>query len=181
MNRDWQPLWLVPAVALVAPAAHGTQYLTTTQAQKLLFADASRFAEHPLTLTDAQKDAIRKLSGVRQRQDSQPVWSAMKDGERLGWFIVDDVVGKHEYITYAAALSPQGEVIGVEILNYRETHGGEVRQADWRANFAGKSLQDTLRLGRDIPNISGATLSCRNLTDGVRRLLALQQVALRDA
>ena len=33
-------------------------------------------------------------------------------------------------------------------------------------------------LDKDITNISGATLSCRSLSDGVKRLLALQQVAL---
>ena len=50
--------------------------------------------------------------------------------------------------------------------------------ADWRALFKGKTLSDQFRLNRDIPNISGATLSCRNVTDGVKRLLALQKVAL---
>jgi hypothetical protein len=32
----------------------------------------------------------------------------------------------------------------------------------------------------DVPNISGATLSCRNVMDGVKRLLVLQQIALPD-
>jgi hypothetical protein len=42
----------------------------------------------------------------------------------------------------------------------------------------GKTLQSKLDLGKDIQNISGASLSCRNITNGVKRLLALQQVAL---
>lgn len=178
MSQNWHPLWLAPAVALVAPAVQATDYLTQVQARHLLFAEASHFVEQTVTLTDEQRDAIRKISGVRQRRDTQPVWRAEKDGELQGWFVVDEVVGKHEYITYAVGIAADGKVNGVEILSYRETHGGEVREADWRANFTGKSLEDTLRLGKDIPNISGATLSCRNITDGVHRLLALQQVAL---
>jgi Na+-transporting NADH:ubiquinone oxidoreductase subunit NqrC len=53
-----------------------------------------------------------------------------------------------------------------------------VRNPKWRALFKGKTLADPLRLGKDVPIITGATLSCRNLTDGVKRLLALHQVAL---
>ena len=66
----------------------------------------------------------------------------------------------------------------MEILSYRETHGGQIRAAEWRQHFVGKSLADPLKLDVDVPNISGATLSSRNVTDGVKRLLALHRVVL---
>ena len=131
-----------------------------------------------LELSDAERDRIKSLSGMRQRWKTQQAWRAERGGELLGWMIVDDVVGKHEYITYAAAISPEGSVLGIEILSYRETHGDEVRQASWRDNFVGKTLDDPFKLDVDVPNISGATLSCRNVVDGVKRLLALHRVAL---
>ena len=177
MSRDWHPWMLIPTVALVAPA-WGADYLSAADAQKVLFPQADRFTEHFIALDDDQRDAIRKLSGVRQRWDEQKVWRAEKDGQLLGWFIVDDVVGKHEFITYATAIDAHGGVIGIEIMSYRETHGDEVRRAEWRAQFAGKTLDDPFKLNKDIPNISGATLSCRNVTDGVKRLLALYQLEL---
>jgi Na+-translocating ferredoxin:NAD+ oxidoreductase RnfG subunit len=43
----------------------------------------------------------------------------------------------------------------------------------------GKTSQSPLKLDRDIKNISGATLSCRHVTDGVKRLLAFYEVALK--
>jgi hypothetical protein len=43
----------------------------------------------------------------------------------------------------------------------------------------GKTKTAPLQLDKDIQNISGATLSSRHLADGVRRLLALHDVALR--
>ena len=132
-----------------------------------------------MELDDDQRKAIKKLSGVRQRWEEQKIWRAEKDGALLGWFIVDEVVGKHEYITYAAAIDATGAIAGVEIMSYRETHGGEVRQAEWRAHFNGKTLGAPLKLDQDIPNISGATLSCRNVTDGVKRLLALHELVLK--
>jgi Na+-translocating ferredoxin:NAD+ oxidoreductase RnfG subunit len=96
-----------------------------------------------------------------------------------GWFIVDEVLGKHEYITYALGLSVSGAVKQIEILDYRETYGYEVREASWREQFVGKTTQNSLKLDGDIRNISGATLSSRHITEGVRRLLATYEVALR--
>ncbi len=49
----------------------------------------------------------------------------------------------------------------------------------WRAQFVGKTSKSTLKLDRDVKNISGATLSCRHITDGVKRLLAFYEIALR--
>ena len=76
------------------------------------------------------------------------------------------------------AISPDGQVLGVEIMSYRETHGGQVRDAAWRKHFAGKTLADPFKLDEDVPNISGATLSCRNVMDGVKRLLAMHKLYL---
>jgi Na+-translocating ferredoxin:NAD+ oxidoreductase RnfG subunit len=171
---------LIPAA--VAPAyAHAASYLTVAQAQAALFPQADRFVDSKVSLTDPQRDEIKKLSGVRQRENQQPVWRAEREGALLGWFVVDEVVGKHEFITYAAALTPDGHVAGVEILVYRETYGFQVNDASWRDHFRNKTLADPFKLDQDIPNITGATLSCRNVTAGVKRLLALQQVVLAHA
>jgi hypothetical protein len=151
---SWSALLGAPLV--VIPAAHATTYLTIEQAQQVFFPGA-RFT--PLEL-----------------KRSQRVWRASE----AGWFIVDEVLGKHELITYAVALDTQGRVRGVEILDYRESHGGEIRDLKWRLQFAGKTARDPLELDRDIRNISGATLSCRHVTDGVKRILALYESELRN-
>lgn len=178
-SRDWSA-FLVPVAVLsaAAPASHAMSYLTVAQAQVALFPGAKSFAEATLTLNDDQKDRIKSVSGMRQRWDTQKVWRAERDGQLLGWFIVDDVVGKHDFITYAVAISPEGRVIGVEVMDYRETHGGQIREASWRKHLAGKTLADRFKLDEDVPNITGATLSCRNVMDGVKRLLAIHKLYL---
>ena len=165
---------LIP-FAFVMPA-HATDYLNESQAQKVLFPDADQFIKKSVTLTDDQLTKIKDLSGVRQRSNNPAIWRVQKKSTLLGWFYVDEVVGKHEFITYATAVDSEGKVLGVEIMSYRETHGGEVRTEAWRKNFKGKSLADPFKLDKDIPNITGATLSCRNLLDGVKRILVMQQV-----
>jgi Na+-transporting NADH:ubiquinone oxidoreductase subunit NqrC len=72
-------------------------------------------------------------------------------------------------------------VRSVEILEYRETYGGEIRNPAWRQQFVGKRFGSGVQLGKDIRNISGATLSSRHVTDGIRRLLVTWQLLLRNA
>lgn len=168
----------VAAVAFASPC-HAVQYLTVEQAQHLMFAEAKEFAPTPLKLTRDQAREIERLSGVSVRTPEQSVWLARAEGRNLGWFIVDEVIGKHELITYAVALGTDGSVRQIEVLEYRETYGYEIRNPNWRRQFVGKRQGDTLKLDQDIRNISGATLSCRHVTEGVKRLLAMYQVALR--
>lgn len=176
--RKWSAVLSVPALIVQAAPAMAKDYLSVEQAQHVLFPDASSFLPFAITLEKAQLARIKKLAGVPQHSANPRIWRALQGGRMAGWFIVDEVVGKHEFITYATAISSDGHVQGVEILSYRESHGGEVRNPKWRALFRGKALSDPFRLNKDIPNISGATLSCRNITDGVKRLLALHAVAL---
>ncbi|HEY9199770.1 MAG TPA: FMN-binding protein [Gammaproteobacteria bacterium] len=173
----WLPAIIAPA-AISAPA-YAVQYLNVEQAQAALYPSATRFDAVPITLTSEQQDAIEEKSGVRVRNLTLNVWKAQANGEFLGWFLVDEVLGKHEFITYAVALDNTGAVRGIEIMDYRETHGGQVRDAEWRAQFNGKRDGDPLKLDEDIQNISGATLSSKHIVDGVKRLLASYEIALK--
>lgn len=173
--RAWVCWVTVPAIVAAGPAAGwATVYLTVEQAQAAIF-PGQHMTAVPVVLTDTQRRAIAQASGVPVRRAAPQVWR-VDDG---GWFIVDEVLGKHEFITYAIGLEPDGSVRQIEIMDYRETYGGEIRDAQWRQQFVGKTGRSTLKLDVDVQNISGATLSCRHITDGVKRILAMHDVALR--
>jgi Na+-translocating ferredoxin:NAD+ oxidoreductase RnfG subunit len=70
-------------------------------------------------------------------------------------------------------LDSDGAVRQLEILEYRESYGGQVRYESWREQFHGKKPGDSLRHGTDVQNIAGATLSCRHVTEGVAKLLRI--------
>jgi Na+-translocating ferredoxin:NAD+ oxidoreductase RnfG subunit len=179
-GATWFTLLPAAAVAFAPAAASATVYLTIQAAQQAMFPGA-RFVEHNLGFTPDQRKVIARSSGVGSFDKVQRIWEARSGDGRAGWFIVDRVLGKHEMITYAVALSADGAVRRVEILEYRETYGGEIRNPAWRQQFVGKRFGATLQLGKDIRNISGATLSSRHVTDGVRRLLVTYQLLLKNA
>ena len=170
MHHVWRSLPLVALGAL--PAAYAAEYLSVEAAQRAAFPEATAFVPVLLSLdadTRARLAEIARPPGARDPQ----VWRALAGTRLLGTFYVDAVIGKQEYIGYALALDASGRVLRVDVLAYRETHGWEIRNERWRAQFAGKTAADPVQLNQDIANISGATLSCRHVTDGVRRLLAL--------
>jgi Na+-translocating ferredoxin:NAD+ oxidoreductase RnfG subunit len=146
--------------------AHAQTYLTEEQAVAAIFPGQKMTAgwfELPLTWTLA----IEKKSGEKVKNRRFKIWW----GPNRQAVIIDQVLGKHEFITYAAGFNRDGSVKGIEILDYRETYGYEVQQKGWRKQFVGKTKADPLKLDEDIANISGATLSSSHITAGVRRLL----------
>ena len=128
------------------------------------------------TLTNEQAKAIEHASGVGVRSKQLKAWRVSNGG----WFIVDEVVGKHEFIPFAVGLDDSGAVKTIEILEYREAYGGQIREPDWRKQFVGKQPGTRLQLNKAIRNISGATLSCKHITDGVNRLLATYEIVLKQ-
>jgi len=171
-RRDWSRL--IAGLTLAAPAAlvaRAETYLSETQAAAIFF-PGIKMEPRPFELTANQAKAVAKTSGERVRDRKIRAWVGSA-GETM---IVDEVVGKHDFITYAVGIGPDGKVRGVEILDYRETYGYEIRKADWRRQFVGKSAGDPLRIDKDIRNISGATLSSVHVTNGVRRVLRIYEV-----
>jgi len=172
------PLTVLAACAVTAPA-FATQYLSPEQAEKLMFPEADAFRPHPVALDTAQMHQVEQLSGLPTRSAQWRVVGAYKGDTLLGYMVLDDVIGKFELISYAVGLNPDATVRQVEILAYRESHGSEIRLPAWRRQFVGKSAKSgNLRIGAGIDNISGATLSSTHVTDGVRRIAAVAQVAL---
>ncbi|HSY07141.1 MAG TPA: FMN-binding protein [Steroidobacteraceae bacterium] len=162
----------ISPLALVAPA-YAVTYLTVEQAQTLMF-EGRLLTRDFRILSSAQIQAIESDSGVKVANEQLHAWRDAGGG----WFLLDQVIGKHEFINYAVALDANGSIRQLEILDYHESYGGEVHLPAWRRQFVGKQHGAPLQLNGAIKNISGATLSCGHVTDGVRRLLATYALVL---
>ena len=179
--RDWAA-WTAAGVAAAAAPTQivvAAEYLSIEQAQKSLFPAADHFDEVVLALSAAQKQEVFSRAGPQPPHRSLRSWKAFQGSTLLGHVFVDEVVGRQDFITYAAGIDTAGRLGPIEVLAYRESHGGEVRNEAWRRQFAGRESLDQLRFEADIKNIAGATLSCGHVTEGVRWLVALWEVSLR--
>ena len=139
--------WTAPAAAMISLSAPGPRGAVPLRQPKRRSSHFRRRA-----LTEVQPGRVWKTSSG-------------------GIFVLDHVIGKHLYIDYAVSIVG-GRVHRVDILQYRESYGGEVRSPSWLAQFVGKTSASPLQVGADIRNISGATLSSMHVTEGVKRILA---------
>lgn len=169
----WEPCLAAP-LALICTVAGANVYFSAEQAQQAIFPGAT-FKKINFALTAEQRDTLRTRTGVYEPFKEDGVWAV--DGG--GFFVIDQVVGKHEMITYAVGINGDGSITQIEILEYRETYGYEIRNATWRQQFIGKTSASPVKLNQDIVNLTGATLSSKHVTDGVRRILAVHGMALK--
>lgn len=171
------------AAALWNTRLFAAVFIDIEQARRLVQPDAASYKLLPLGLDAAVLADIAQASGTRIPNGYNPAaWAGLDaQGRRTGFVLADQVVGKYELIDYAVGFMTDGTVRQVEVLAYRESHGAEIRNPAWRSQFAGRKGPSQLRFGDDIRNISGATLSCQHVTEGVQRLAAIVQARLLHA
>ena len=80
-------------------------------------------------------------------------------------------------VVYLVVVDPDTSVRAVEILAFHEPDD-YLPTEGWLSQFEGTSLHEDLWLKRGIQNVVGATLTAQTLTRGVRKVLALFEVAV---
>ncbi|MFT5207191.1 MAG: Na+-translocating ferredoxin:NAD+ oxidoreductase RnfG subunit [Candidatus Omnitrophota bacterium] len=98
-----------------------------------------------------------------------------KSGNIIGYVVEDYVRGKWDPIHYALAITPEGAVKSVAILEYREKRGKPVAKTRFLKQFRGKTITDSIEVMKDIKGITGASISSNGVTNGIRKLLHLFQ------
>jgi hypothetical protein len=159
-------LWLVPCLL-------GGQIPAKEEAGlKRVFGESAVFTRRTLTLDDRQIASVKAATGYAVG-NSVTVYIASSKGTTVGYGIVDDVRGKSKLITYMLMVDVALSVKDLEVLVYREPYGGEIQYEAFRKQFRGKTPKDPIKVGNDIRNVSGATISTNAVTNGVRRLLGV--------
>jgi len=148
-------------------------FLTEEQALKLLFPQSRQVRAEELRLTPDQKVRIQERIGWKFPEESFRAFKAESDGKTDGFAVLQETIGKHRPITYLVGVTPDGKVSDIEILVYRESKGAEVRMKRFNSQYEGKTALDPIRINKDIINITGATMSVRSVSAGVKRALVL--------
>lgn len=103
-----------------------------------------------------------------------------RDGA-LGYIVDRQVVSRSGPFQIRIVVDREFRVVNARVLEYPGRRGGQVRQPSFTRQFQGKGLGDPIRLGEDIDAVTGATISSRVMTNGVRRTLRRLRRLFRDA
>ena len=103
------------------------------------------------------------------------------DNKILSYAILDNVIGKVQPITFLVICDSLFNISEVQIIKYREEHGGEIQNDNWRKQFIGKNPNEELVLGSNIDGISGATISVKSIIKGVNKTVFLLKELFANA
>lgn len=106
---------------------------------------------------------------------SKPVISEYLDGAdlTLGYSIEMSVTSRSGPFTILTAVEPNGCIKLARVLSYPAHRGRDVKRTSFTNQFSGKCPDDPIQLGRDIQAVTGATLSCKAMTKGIRKSRAI--------
>jgi hypothetical protein len=148
-------------------------YLREEDGIKIMFPKSERVRKETIKLNPEKKTLIEERIGWKFPEESFEVYIGETAGQIDGYAVVQNTIGKHKPMTYMVGVDNKGFVSDVELLVFRESRGSEVGQKRFNAQYEGKSVLDPVRINKDIINISGATMSVRSMSAGIKRVLVL--------
>lgn len=152
---------------------HADIFMTEEDAVNMIFAKTDRVRKERIELTPEQKSHIESRIGWKFPETSFEIYIGEKGDKIDGYAMVQNTIGKHKPMTYMVGVDAKGRVSCVELLVFRESRGSEVGKKRFNYQYEGKTVLDPVRINRDIINISGATMSVRSMSAGVKRVLVL--------
>jgi len=128
------------------------------------------------TIPPEIKNKVEHEAGQAFYSDAVYIFKIAERDSVISIGILDNVYGKSLPMTFIVLYSTNGEVLSTSVVKYREPYGGGVRLKSWNDQFKGKNSKSGFKIGKDIDSISGATISVRSLTKGIKKLTLLFEV-----
>lgn len=152
---------------------HAEVFMSEEEAVKIMLPKSERIRKEVLALTQEKKELIEQRIGWKFPEQSFEVFIGESGDTIDGYAMVHNTIGKHKHMTYMVGVDAKGACSDVELLVFREARGSEVGRKRFNVQYEGKTVLDPIRINKDIINITGATMSVRSISAGVKRVLVL--------
>jgi hypothetical protein len=152
---------------------HLEEFMSEEEAVKIILPKSQRIRKETLRLSPDQKHVVESRIGWKFPEESFDVYVGETGTTVDGYALVQNTIGKHRAMTYMVGVDGKGRVTDFELLVFREAKGSEVGRKRFNSQYEDKTVHDPIRINKDIINISGATMSVRSLSAGVKRVLVL--------
>ncbi len=148
-------------------------FMTEDEGIKIMLPKSERVRKDRIRLSPEKKSQVEERIGWKFPEEEFEIYIG-ETGTRVdGYAMVQNTIGKHKPMTYMVGIDGQGSVSDIELLVFRESRGSEIRQKRFNSQYEGKTVLDPVRINKDIINISGATMSVRSMSAGIKRVLVL--------
>lgn len=151
--------------------------MTREEALKHVFSDADNVVKRNIFLDKKQVEKIESIAKTKLHSKLYVFYEGKKGNETLGYAVIDTHHLRTKTETVIIVINPDGTLKLTEILAFFEP-SEYMPSENWIELYQNKPLDDSLWLGRGIPNITGATITSNALLKSIRSILAIYQVAV---
>jgi len=131
------------------------------------FPEVSDIEAKRLILSAKEADAIQKRAGAKLETKIYRYYRILSKGKSVGYGVLIARKVRTKRATVLYTFDPSGRLRFAEIISFGEPP--EYIPGDiWMGQFKERDTGAALKMGKDIPTISGATLSARSISDGAR-------------
>jgi Na+-translocating ferredoxin:NAD+ oxidoreductase RnfG subunit len=122
------------------------------------------------TVTAKVQEALGNKQPVRQQYE---IYTS-----KSGAVILEEQMGKWGIIKMAIAVDTAKKVSNIGFISMSEKRGAGIKQAFFIKQFVGKSISDSIEVGKGITALSGATVSSKAVAIAVKRALIIYDAFL---
>ncbi len=151
-------------------------FMKRDEALSTAFPDAAEIEKNEIFLSSDQSKAIESLARAKNESKLYIIYEAKNGEKTLGYAIIDTHSLRTKTETVMFVINPDGTLKQTEVLAFFEPQDYQAG-GNWMELFEGKNSDDSLKVGKDIPNITGATITANSLSQATRRILAVFKVA----
>ncbi len=148
------------------------------QAVKGSFAKVDTIEPKRLILTKTQFAKVQKAARAKLATKVYRYYEFKSGGKVVGYGVLIARKVRTKKATVLYAFAPDGTLKFAEIMAFGEPPE-YIPNDTWMGQFKQKPKTAQLKMGSDVPTISGATLSARSITDGARIARAIFQQAIK--
>jgi len=167
--------WLV---GFLTVASHAEMLTPPDQAAKLLFPKATSVNKESVLLTADEKSQVSKRARASVKDSVFTFYRAQADGKDLGFGGIITSMVRTKDQTSMVGIDPEGKILGIEVIAYYEPPE-YLPNKKWLELFKGKLPSADLKAGRDLPIVTGATLTTETMAEAARVIRAVWEVKFK--
>lgn len=164
-------------VALSLNAAAGV-LITPQEALALTFGKESETIKKSILLSRDQAAVVSKRANAKLSTKLYRAFIVRRGEKIVGYGVLLNETVRSKNAAALHMTDADGVIKAIEIVAFNEPPE-YMPSGKWLEQFKTKSASDPLRVGKDIPTITGATMSARNISDGARVALAIVSTVLQ--
>ena len=169
--------FILLTLLLLCNLANAKLLISPKEAMQENFPQSTQIIKKQISLSAKELKEIQNKAHVKLRKKSYTLFIARKDDKNIGYGILINkkVRSKNGVILYLIA---DDKLQGIEIIAFNEPQE-YLPNKKWQEQFQNRQTDQMLHLTKEIPTITGATLSAKSIVESSRIAFALYNTKIK--